>query len=121
MKLLRLRLENFRQHSVCEVEFRDGMTAIVGSNGSGKSTLLESVTFALYGEQRGKLETVRFYWADSKKYSALVAFELDGRQFEVERSTNDASLKELGEKGQVWATGKDPITRNLLRHTSPGQ
>ena len=43
MKLLRLRLENFRQHVDSDIVFRDGMTAIVGANGSGKTTILEAI------------------------------------------------------------------------------
>ncbi|MHB1260390.1 MAG: AAA family ATPase [Thermoplasmatota archaeon] len=49
MRILRLRLHNFRRHRDTEVEFPDGVLAIVGPNGAGKSTLLEAVAFALYG------------------------------------------------------------------------
>jgi exonuclease SbcC len=49
VKLMRLRLQNFRRHRATEIEFPDGVLAIVGPNGSGKSTLLEAVAFALFG------------------------------------------------------------------------
>jgi exonuclease SbcC len=49
VKLVRLKLQNFRRHRATEVEFPDGVLAVVGPNGAGKSTLLEAVSFALYG------------------------------------------------------------------------
>lgn len=49
MRLIRLRLQNYRRHRATEIEFPDGVLAIVGPNGAGKSTLLEAVSFALFG------------------------------------------------------------------------
>lgn len=111
MKLLRLQLENFRQHAATEVNFQDGMTAIVGANGSGKSTLLEAITFALYGEQRSVQDSIRFYWADSKKISVTLRFALDEQTFEVVRSSDQATLKEIKSQNVVLATGKREVTR----------
>lgn len=106
MKLIRLKLENFRQHRDSEIEFRDGMTAIVGANGTGKSTILESITFALYGEQRKTKDTLKFYWSEAKgKVRVSLEFEFDGKKYIVERSTNDASLTLVGETTAVLATG----------------
>ncbi len=51
MKILRLRLQNYRRHRDVEMEFPDGVIAIVGRNGSGKTSLLEAVAFAMYGTQ----------------------------------------------------------------------
>ncbi len=51
MRILRLRLQNYRRHRDVEMEFPDGVIAIVGRNGSGKTSLLEAVAFALYGTQ----------------------------------------------------------------------
>lgn len=99
MLLIRLRLENFRQHRDTVIDFQEGMTAIVGSNGSGKSTVLEGITYALYGTQRDTRETIRFFWGEKKKYLAELLFELDGRHYLIERSNTDASLIELGADG----------------------
>lgn len=54
MKLLRLRLENFRQfRGEQEIHFASGrdqnVTLIYGANGSGKTTLLNAITWVLYG------------------------------------------------------------------------
>ena len=113
MKLLRLRLENFRQHADTDVQFSDGMTAIVGPNGTGKTTLLEAITFALFGDIRaGKVDDLRFFWAEPrKKYIARLTFQLGDKTFEVERSTYDASVKEVSGTEKVWATGKAETTQ----------
>ena len=112
MKLLRLRLENFRQHQATDVEFADGMTAIVGQNGTGKTTLLEAITFALFGEIRaGKIDDLKFFWAEPRtKYLTRLRFSLGDRTFEVERSTYEAWIKEVSGEEKVWATGKNETT-----------
>lgn len=117
MLLIRLRLENFRQHRDTVIDFQEGMTAIVGSNGSGKSTVLEGITYALYGTQRDTRETIRFYWGDKKKYLAELLFELDGRHYLIERSNTDASLRELGADGSntSLAVGLSDVRRAAER------
>ena len=49
MRLISLRLQNFRQHADTRLDFDRGLTGIVGPNGSGKSTVLEAIAWALYG------------------------------------------------------------------------
>lgn len=117
MKLLQLKLENFRQYKNSTIEFREGMTAIVGQNGTGKTTLLEAVTFALYGKQRENLDSVRFYWAESgKRYSVTLQFELGGVIYEACRTHVDAYLHEVtGGKEVVRATGKTAVNHTSER------
>lgn len=110
MQLIRLRLENFRQHQDTVIEFRDGMTAIVGANGTGKSTILEGITYALYGTQRETREHIRFYWGDKKKYLAQLSFDLDGKSYLVERSNTDAKLTDAS-GANLLATGLTDVRR----------
>ncbi len=109
MKLLRLRLENFRQHALTDLRFSDGMTAIVGANGAGKTTLLEAITYALYGEQRDKKDTIRFHWAGGARFAVILDFELDGKNYEVERTNNWARLAE--DDSLELATGLSEVTK----------
>lgn len=113
MKLLRLRLENFRQHADSDIAFEDGMTAIVGANGAGKSTVLEAITFALYGEQRDKKETIRFHFAEKKRFAVTLAFRIGDKTFEAVRSQSDAELREVG--GSVRAEGLGEVTKAAER------
>lgn len=116
MLLIRLKLENFRQHRDTDIIFQPGMTAIVGANGSGKSTVLEGITFALYGEQRETRETIRFYWGEKKRFSSELTFELDSKTYKVERSNADASLVEVTAGGTtVLAAGLSDVRRACER------
>ena len=118
MKLIRLSLENFRQHRATTVEFRDGMTAIVGANGSGKSTLLEAVTFALFGEQRQTKDSIRFHWAPAKdRFRVELVFTFGGKTYVVERTDRTAELRA---DGQIIAEGLREVKgacERLLRLT----
>ena len=49
MRVERLRASAFRCYSRLEIEFGDGVTAIVGPNGAGKTSLLEAVHFGCLG------------------------------------------------------------------------
>lgn len=49
MLLHRILMKNFRRFRDVEIDFRDGITGIVGNNGAGKSSIVEAILFALYG------------------------------------------------------------------------
>ena len=61
MRIQRIRLTNFRQHELTELELGTGLTGIIGPNGAGKTTLLEAIAWAMYGmpAARGSRETIR--------------------------------------------------------------
>ena len=49
MKLLKLRVQNFRSHSDFMLEIGDRSTLISGKNGSGKTSLIEAIYILLQG------------------------------------------------------------------------
>jgi DNA repair protein SbcC/Rad50 len=119
VKLIQLRLENFRQHKDSVIDFADGMTAIVGANGTGKSTIVEAISYALYAEGRNTSDSIRFYWTDAKRFGVTLRFEFDGRTYVVKRTSSDASLADVTEDPEVVrATGRSEVKRaceKLLR------
>ncbi|MFW6079211.1 MAG: AAA family ATPase [Gemmatimonadota bacterium] len=95
MRLISLRLHNFRQHADTEIEFRTGLTGVIGPNGAGKSTLLEAIAWALYGSAaaRGTNETIRFARAPGgSQVRVELVFGLGGHEFRVVRSMSNAEV-----------------------------
>ena len=57
MKLVSLRLENFRSFERCGLDLqREGLIGVSGPNGAGKSTLLAAINYALFGRGTGSRE-----------------------------------------------------------------
>ena len=93
MRLLTLRLQNFRQHVDTQLVFDRGLTGIIGPNGSGKSTLLEAIAWALYGTPaaRGTRESIRFSRAAPRAVVKVeLSFELAGHRYRVVRGLSTA-------------------------------
>ena len=53
MELVKLILKNFRLHKDLKLEFKTGITGIIGTNGRGKSSIVEAILFLLTGEGYG--------------------------------------------------------------------
>lgn len=95
MRLHRLKLLNFRQHADSEIEFGDGITAIIGPNGSGKSTLLEAMAWAFYGTPaaRGTRDSLRWNRAPARSTVRVeVEFTLGAHEYRVVRTLYGAEL-----------------------------
>jgi exonuclease SbcC len=93
VRLLSLRLQNFRQHADTVVTFDRGLTGIIGPNGAGKSTLLEAIAFALYGTAaaRGTRDSIRFSRAAPRAAVKVeLVFELAGHRYRVVRGLTTA-------------------------------
>src|SRR4051812_5106578 len=95
MRLLRLSMQNFRQHASTEIEFRAGLTGIIGANGAGKSTILEAIAWAVYGSSaaRGTNDTIRFSRAPGRsRVQVELTFDLGGNEYRAVRSLNGAEV-----------------------------
>ena len=89
MKLLKLDIQNFRQHLDTSLTFSDGLTGIIGSNGAGKSTILEAIAWALYGSPavRGTNDTIRSKASEGgAKVNVALTYELSGSIYKVTRT-----------------------------------
>lgn len=95
MRLLSLRLQNFRQHVDTRIAFERGLTGIIGPNGSGKSTLLEAIAWSLYGTPaaRGTRDSIRFARAAPRaSVKVELEFELAGHRYRVVRGLTNAEV-----------------------------
>lgn len=107
MRLLSLRLQNFRQHADTEIHFAPGLTGIIGPNGAGKSTLLEALAWAIYGSAaaRGTNDTLRFSRAGGRqRVEVELRFEMGGHEYRVVRSLNSAEVFLDGGSAPVAST-----------------
>ena len=104
MRLLKLRLKNFRQYGniVTTINLEgNGITSIKGINGSGKSTIIYAIIFALYG-------TISKSSAENSKAKNVVKEDL----------TNNFGSK-LNKDAWVEVTLKsDGNTYTIKRHTN---
>ena len=49
-----LTMKNFKSYRDAKIEFKTGISIIMGGNGAGKSSILEAVSFALFKQHSGK-------------------------------------------------------------------
>lgn len=108
----RLRIRNFLSYRDCEVDLTGLRLAVLcGPNGNGKSALLDAMTWALWGEGRGRLEDDRIHLGE---HDMLVDFEFEssGDLFKVirKRTRGKASgslefLQVTPEGGRTTLTG----------------
>ncbi|HEX5869712.1 MAG TPA: SMC family ATPase [Longimicrobium sp.] len=115
MRLLSLRMRNFRQHANTEITFRPGLTGIIGPNGAGKSTILEALAWAIYGASaaRGTNDTIRFSRAGARaRVEVELSFALGGNEYRVVRTLYGAEVW-LDGGAQPVASGVGPATGYL--------
>ncbi|MGV3709782.1 MAG: AAA family ATPase [Gemmatimonas sp.] len=93
MRLISMRMQNFRQHEDTNISFETGLTGIIGPNGAGKSTILEGIAWALYGNAaaRGTRDSIRFTGAKPRSSVRVqLVFDLAGHRYRVVRGLTSA-------------------------------
>ncbi len=104
MRIHRLRLVNFRQHELTDLELGTGLTGIIGPNGAGKTTLLEAIAWAMYGmpAARGSRETIRRRNAPARaKVEVELQFTLGAHEYRVVRGLTSAELYQDGDPSPI--------------------
>lgn len=115
MRLLSIRMLNFRQHTNTTIDFELGLTGLCGPNGAGKTTVLEALGWAIYGTAaaRGTVETIRWNKAPNRaRVEVEVRFAIAGHEFRVVRTLHHAECFMDGADEPV-ASGKDGVTTYL--------
>ena len=124
MRVVKVRLRNFRSHEETEVPFDVGVNAIIGRNGAGKTSLLEGIAYALFPELfRGFMEDLRRRGAGFLEVE--LEFEQAGRVYKVwrrrDRSGPQARLMVKSDDGwRLLQTSQRDVSRELARILGTG-
>jgi exonuclease SbcC len=101
VRLISLRLREWRCYDDCTIEFPDGLIGIRGPNGAGKSTLAEAIGWALFGKlrHRAKVGDLRRQGAPKGARSSVeLEFQLGSSSYRVERL--------VGGDAKLWINGE---------------
>jgi DNA repair exonuclease SbcCD ATPase subunit len=106
MRLLRLQLRNYCQHRERDIEFHEGLNALIGANGSGKTNSLNAMVWALTGLDRnhGVNDDNRCLLAGPEEATKVgLDFEHAGTFMRLERWLNP--------NRQVLTIGEESLTK----------
>ncbi len=88
MRLVSLKLKNYRQHEDTFVEFPDGLIGIIGLNGAGKSSLIESIAWTLFGSLAARTDKEGIKRTSAPANASVetsLEIELNGNYYKVQR------------------------------------
>ena len=115
---IHLRISGFLSYrDPVELDFSSfDYACISGHNGAGKSSLLDSITWALFGEARGKSSEIINLHPDVKAAEVAITFEHEGNTYRVQRTLprNRSTVLEFQVKTQ---DGWRPLTEKTTRDT----
>ncbi len=117
--LERVQLKNFLSHRNTQIEFKKGVTVIVGENGAGKTSIIDAVLFALIGSGRG--ETPRGNLANLISHGAPACevelyFNIDGDNYKIWRKLirrkkgSPVHNALMTKNGRIIANSPDSVT-----------
>ncbi|MBC6156672.1 AAA family ATPase [Listeria welshimeri] len=113
IKLLKLRLENFKGVKELEIDFQDN-TSIYGANASGKTTILDAFTWLLFDKDSTNKKDFAIKTLDiagnvihKLNHVVTAVLDIDGEQIELS--------KKYMEK---WTKSKGKLEQELTSHTT---
>jgi len=122
-----LYLRNFKRFREAEVEFRDGITGILGNNGTGKSSLVSAILFALYGVKATGVSAdyiVSSFAGPKEKCEVVLDFRIGGDDYKIIRTfrkgktvTHDA---EFYKNKKLLAKEVTPVEEAVRREIGMG-
>ncbi|MFZ5909908.1 MAG: AAA family ATPase [Chloroflexota bacterium] len=124
---LQLKLSGFLSYrDPVEVDFTSfDLACISGQNGAGKSSLLDAITWALFGQARGKSDQVINLHPDVKAAEVSLTFSYEGNVYRIIRilprgkgtllefQIAEGESREQGVENSAWR----PLTERTLRDT----
>ena len=115
---IHLRIAGFLSYrDAVELDFNSfDVACISGHNGAGKSSLLDAITWALFGEARGKSNEVINLHPDVKAAEVIFTFKHEQNTYRVQRSLprNKSTVLEFQvQNGETWK----PLTEKTTRDT----
>jgi exonuclease SbcC len=124
MILDRLELTNFKRFRHAQIDFKDGITGILGNNGTGKSSLVQAIFFALYGVRATGISSdyiVSGFASPKEKCTVVLDFRIGGDEYKVIRTfrkgktvTHDAEFyKNRKLEAKEVSPVEEAITRTL--------
>ena len=85
----RLELQNFKRFRDVDIQFKDGITGILGNNGTGKSSLVTAIFFALYGIRATGISgeyIVSSFASPKEKCKVRLDFRIGGDEYSILRT-----------------------------------
>ena len=121
MRINYIELRNYRKFERVKLELPDGVIGIVGNNGVGKSTLVESISWALFGNQKdivreGKESVRKDNASPAEPTSVKVEFSYASDEYIVSREMSGKSLSidaSLIINGKLVARGANEVSKEI--------
>lgn len=93
MIFTKLTLKNFKSYNHTEINFKKGISVIVGENGAGKSTILEAINFALFKQYKTKKIDDLIRNGSNGDMSVELEFISDNLLYKILRERKNLSIK----------------------------
>ncbi|MFA4860691.1 AAA family ATPase [Methanoregula sp.] len=127
MILDRLVLDNFKRFRHAEINFKDGITGVLGNNGTGKSSLVQAIFFALYGVQATGITAdyiVSSFAGQKEKCQVRLEFTIGSDRYAVIRIFKKAKSvtheAEFYKNTKMMATGVSQVETEVRRTLGMG-
>lgn len=111
MRLISLKINNFRILRELSLEFPDCVIGLVGPNGAGKSSVIEAISWALYGQQAsrsGRDEIKSAFAGSEENCEVTLDFSIRAEKYRVCRRLVGRTLRpevEFWHEGEAVSVG----------------